>query len=150
MDSLIGEQPETHEMTVPGEHDVSTPNQGDGVPAFTQQQQEVSRKPITGRLVSGYDKQINKLKAEIINLRSEGAGIQAEIESMAYQMPTEGTGGFKVPHDEMLAEIQLTRDKLDSCLDKNKALERLHVELVKANEELVNALELGRKAWRRI
>lgn len=137
MDSLIDEQLKTHEMSVPSEHDVSAPNQSDEVPTFT------------GRLVSGYDRQINKLKDEIINLRSEGAGIQAEIESMTYQIPTEGTGGFKVPHDEMLAEIQLTRDKLDSCLDKNKALERLHVELVKANEELVNTLELGRKAWRK-
>lgn len=140
MDSLISKQSETHEMSVTSKHDVSTPNQGDGVPVPTTP---------TGRLVSIYDRQINKLKDEIINLRSEGAGIQAEIESMAYQMPTEETGGFKVPDDEMLAEIQLTRDKLDSCLDKNKALERLHVELVKANEELANALELGMKAWRR-
>lgn len=146
MDSLIGKQLKTHEMTVLGEHDVPIPNPGAGGPALAEQQ-ETGRKPVTCHLIFRYDRQISKLKAEIVNLRHEGADIQAEIESMTCQTPAEGTEDFKAPHNEMLAEIQLTREKLDTCLNKNKALERLHAELVKANEELINALELSEKAW---
>lgn len=102
---------------------------------------------MTRLLVSGYDRQIDRLRSEIQSLRREGADIQAEIESMGVAAPqsisAEEAGASKTPQDEQLEEIQR---KLDECLSKNMALEKLHGELVKANEELVKALETSRRA----
>lgn len=146
--NTIGEL-EAYETAVLSEHDVPLlPAPSFEGPTLVQQQ-EPGRNSVTGILLSRYDRHINKLKSEIVNLKREGADIQAEIDSMACQTSAEGSETFKMSQEELLAEIQLTRDKLDTCLKKNRELEGLHAELVRANEELLNALEASRRAWRR-
>lgn len=138
-----------YETAVLDEHDVRLlPAPSFEGPTLVQQQ-ELGRNSVTSSLLSRYDRHINKLKSEIVNLKREGADIQAEIETMTCQTSAESAETSKMSQEELLAEIQLTREKLDTCLKKNKDLERLHAELVRANEELLNALEASRRTWRR-
>lgn len=140
---------ETYETAVLDGHDVQLLPAPGFEGSTLAQQQELGRNSATSPLLSRYDRHINKLKSEIVNLKREGADIQAEIETMTCQTSAESAETSKMSQEELLAEIQLTREKLDTCLKKNKDLERLHAELVRANEELLNTLEASRRAWRR-